>query len=102
MAGFEDSKIYQAAKVTYQAVSWFKSKAQKLQKSAVNAYKANAIENKKMVRSAMRSVKDGLTSFKNNMVNKAEDKVYDAKVLAGKMKGRFNWLMNKLRANIQD
>ena len=102
MAGFEDSKIYQAAKVTYQAVSWFKSKARKLQKSAVNAYKANAIENKKMVRSAMRSVKDGLTSFKNNMVNKAEDKAYDAKVLAGKMKGRFNGLMNKLRANTQD
>lgn len=57
MAGFESSKIYGAAKVTYDAVQMFKSVASKIYDSAINSYTGNVIENKRAVRSARQCVR---------------------------------------------
>ena len=86
MAGFESSKIYGAAKVTYDAVQMFKSVASKIYDSAINSYTGNAIENKRAVRSAMRSVKEGLKSFKNYISNKTEDLIFDGKEKLGQLR----------------
>ena len=86
MAGFESSKIYGAAKVTYDAVQMFKSVASKIYDSAINSYTGNAIENKRAVRLAMRSVKEGLKSFNNYLSNKTEDLIFDGKEKLGQLR----------------
>lgn len=86
MAGFEDSKIYKVARVTYDATQMFKAKASKLYDSAIDTYTGNAIENKRAVRAAIRSVKEGLKSFKNYLSNKTEDFVFDGKEKLGQLR----------------
>lgn len=86
MADFEDSKIFKVARVTYDAVQMFKSVASKIYDSAINSYTGNAIENKRVVRSAMRSVKEGLKSFKNYISNKTEDLIFDGKEKLGQLR----------------
>ena len=86
MADFEDSKIFKVARVTYDAVQMFKSKASKIYDSAINSYTGNVIENKRAVRSAMRSVKEGLKSFKNYISNKTEDLIFDGKEKLGQLR----------------